>query len=149
VQSTVASPQQLADQLARLSFHINRTASPDMFRVLGEVGLSFTQMKALFLLTELEEASVKDLADRLSMSLPAMSRAVDGLVGRGVVARRECEHDRRSRLIALLPEGREVLDRVSAAREAAIVAFAAELTDEERTALHSALLPIAERIPSP
>lgn len=120
-----------------------------MFRVLGEVGLSFTQMKALFLLTELEEASVKDLADRLSMSLPAMSRAVDGLVGRGVVARRECEHDRRSRLIALLPEGREVLDRVSAAREAAIVAFAAELTDEERTALHSALLPIAERIPSP
>ncbi len=148
VQSTVASPQQLADLLAKLAYHVNRTASPDMFRVLGEVGLSFTQMKALFLLSELEESSVKDLADRLSMSLPAISRSVDGLVGRGFVAWRECEHDRRSKLIALLPQGREVLDRLAAAREAALVEFAGELPEDERTALHKALLPIAERITS-
>jgi DNA-binding MarR family transcriptional regulator len=146
VQSTVASPQQLADLLAKLSLHVNRTASPDMFRVLGEVGLSFTQMKALFLLSELKEGSVKELADRLSMSLPAMSRSVDGLVGRGFVARRECEHDRRSKLIALLPQGRDVLDRLMAAREAALTEFAAELPDDERTALHTALLPVAKRI---
>jgi DNA-binding MarR family transcriptional regulator len=88
VQATVATPQQLADALAKLSYHINRTASPDMFRVLGEVGLSFTQMKALFLLQEWDEMSVKEIADRLSMSLPAMSRSVDGLVQRGFVARR-------------------------------------------------------------
>jgi DNA-binding MarR family transcriptional regulator len=149
VQATVASPQQLAELLNRLSYHVNRTASPDMFRVLGEVGLSFTQLKALFLLHEHGELTVKDIASRLSLSVAAMSRAVDGLVGRGVVARRECEHDRRSRLIALLPEGRDVLDRVNAAREAAIVEFAAELTNDERTALHTALLPIAERISSP
>ena len=127
---------------------MNRTASPDMFRVLGEVGLSFTQMKALFLLQEQDEMTVKDIAARLSMSLPAMSRSVDGLVQRGFVARRESEIDRRSRQIALLPEGREVLDRVTAARENALVAFAAELSDAERTALHAALLPIAERIAS-
>jgi DNA-binding MarR family transcriptional regulator len=148
VQSTIASPQSLAELLVALSTHVNRTASPDMFRVLGEVGLSFTQMKALFLLSELEESSVKALSDRLSMSLPAMSRSVDGLVGRGFVARRECESDRRSKLIALLPQGREVLDRLTAAREAALVAFASELPDDERTALHTALLPIAERIAS-
>jgi DNA-binding MarR family transcriptional regulator len=148
VQATVASPQQLADALVKLSNHVNRTASPDMFRVLGEVGLSFTQMKALFLLQEMDEMTVKDIAARLSMSLPAMSRSVDGLVQRGFVARRESEIDRRSRQIALLPEGREVLDRVTAARENALVAFAAELSDAERTALHAALLPIAERIAS-
>ena len=38
---------------------------------------------------------------------------------------------------------------MSAAREAALVAFAAKLSDAERTALHTALLPIAERITSP
>ena len=130
----------------KLSTHVNRTASPDMFRVLGEVELSFTQMKVLFLLSEHDELSVKELADRLSMSLPAMSRSVDGLHGRGFVARRECESDRRSRRIALLPQGRDVLDRVTAAREAALVAFAAELSDADRSALHAALLPIAERI---
>ena len=149
MQATVASPQQLADALVKLSTHINRTASPDMFRVLGEVGLSFTQMKALFLLQEREELTVKDIAEHLSMSLPAMSRSVDGLVQRGFVARREHETDRRSKQIALLPQGREVLDRLTAAREHALVAFAAELPDAERTALHAALLPIAERISSP
>ena len=120
-----------------------------MFRVLGEVGLSFTQLKALFLLHEHGELTVKDIASRLSMSVAAMSRAVEGLVQRGFVARRECENDRRSRQIALLPQGGEVLDRVIAAREAALIAFASELPDAERDALHAALLPIAERISSP
>jgi DNA-binding MarR family transcriptional regulator len=149
VQATVASPQQLADALVKLSNHINRTASPDMFRVLGEVGLSFTQMKALFVLEEAREMTVKDISARLSMSLPAMSRSVDGLVQRGFVTRREHESDRRSKQIALLPAGREVLNRLTAARENALVAFAAELPDAERTALYAALLPIVERITSP
>jgi DNA-binding MarR family transcriptional regulator len=149
VQATVASPQQLADALNRVSTHINRTASPDMFRVLGEVGLSFTQMKALFLLQERESLGVKEISALLSMSLPAMSRSVEGLVQRGFVTRQESESDRRSKRIALLPQGREVLDRVSAAREAALVQFAAELPEAERSALYAALLPIAERISSP
>jgi DNA-binding MarR family transcriptional regulator len=149
VHATSATPQQLAQALATLSHHVNRTASPDMFRVLGEVGLSFTQMKALFQLADAGELTVKHLADKLAMSFPAMSRSVDGLVQRGFVARREDETDRRSRRIALLPEGREVLDRVTAARSHALEAFAAELPDAERTALYQALLPIAERITSP
>ena len=84
------------------------------------------------------------------MSLPAMSRSVDGLVQRGYVARREDEVDRRSKQISLLPAGREVLDRISAAREGAHSSRSPpSLTDAERTALHAALLPIAERITSP
>jgi DNA-binding MarR family transcriptional regulator len=149
VQATVATPQQLADLLGVLSAHINRTASPDMFRVLGEVGLSFTQMKALFVLSEREVMSVKDIADHLALSLPAMSRSVDGLVQRGYVARRECASDRRSRLVTLLPAGRDVLGRVNAARGAALVEFASALSEAERSALHAALLPISERISTP
>jgi DNA-binding MarR family transcriptional regulator len=148
VQATVASPQEVAQLLHKLSNHVNRTASPDMFRVLGEVDLSFTQLKALFLLDEHDEMTVKDISARLSMSVAAMSRSVDGLVQRGFVARRECESDRRSRQIALLPQGRDVLNRVIAAREAALVEFAAELSEAERSTLHAALLPIAERISS-
>ena len=135
--------------LARVAIHINRTSSPDMFRVLGEVGLSFTQMKTLFALEEHEEMSVKDIAGFLSLSLAAMSRSVDGLVERGYVARRESASDRRSKLVALLPAGREVVQRLVAARENALIAFASDLPDAERTALHAALLPIAERISSP
>ena len=132
-----------------LSAHVNRTASPDMFRVLSELELSFTQMKALFLLSDHGALAVKDIAGNLSMSLAAMSRSVDGLVQRGYVARHECASDRRSRLVTLLPAGREVLGRVMAARGAALVEFASALPDAERNALHAALLPIAERIPTP
>jgi DNA-binding MarR family transcriptional regulator len=146
VQATVASPQEVAELLNKLSHHINRTASPDMFRVLGEVDLSFTQLKAMFLLDEHRELTVKDLSERLSMSFPAMSRAVEGLVQRAFVTRRENESDRRSRHIALLPQGRDALDRVLEARQAALVTFVSELTDAERNSLHAALLPIAERI---
>ena len=135
--------------MAVVNVHINRSTSPDMFRVLGELQLSFTQMKALFLLEEAEQVTVKDIAERLSMSFPAMSRSIDGLVQRGFVARRECASDRRSREIALLPQGRDALSRLLAAREAALESFAEELSDAERTALHAALLPIAERIASP
>ena len=120
-----------------------------MFRVLGELGLAFTQMKALFILSEHEALSVKDVAGHLSMSLAAMSRSVDGLVQRGYVARNECASDRRSRLVTLLPAGRDVLERVLAARGAALVEFASELPDAERDALHAALLPIAGRLSSP
>ena len=119
--------------MAVVNVHINRSTSPDMFRVLGELQLSFTQMKALFLLEEAEQVTVKDIAERLSMSFPAMSRS----------------SDRRSREIALLPQGRDALGRLLAAREAALESFAEELSDAERTALHAALLPIAERIASP
>ena len=149
MQATVATPQQLADALGRLTAHLNGAASPEMFRVLAELKLSFTQMKALFLLRRHAEMPVKDIAAQLAMSLPAMSRSVDGLVLRGYVARRECATDRRSKLIALLPAGADALGRLLAAREAAVVAFAEGLSDEERTALHAALLPIADRIPSP
>jgi DNA-binding MarR family transcriptional regulator len=149
VQATVASAQQVAGLLNRLNHHVNKTAAPDMFRVLGEVELSFTQLKALFHLQDQGELTVKEIASRLGMSLPAVSRSVDGLVQRGFVARRECESDRRSRQIALLPQGRVVLERVMAAREAALAAFAAELSDADRDALHAALLPIVERLSSP
>jgi DNA-binding MarR family transcriptional regulator len=120
-----------------------------MFRVLGELELSFTQMKALFLLSEKCERSVTDIAGKLAMSPAAMSRSVDRLVQRGYVARSECASDRRTRLVTLLPAGREVLGRVMEARGAALVEFASQLSGAERDQLHAALLPIAERIPSP
>ena len=129
--------------------HLNGTAQPDMFRVLSELELSFTQMKVLFVLDRGAELAVKDLAAQLSMSLPAMSRSIDGLVRLGYVGRRESDTDRRSRLVTLLPRGREALTRVLATREAAAIAFAASLPDDERTRLRDALLPIAQRIGSP
>ena len=145
----IASPQQVAEVLSSLLMHLNRAASPEVFRVLGELDLSFTQLKALHLLLEGGDVNVKDVADRLGMSLPAMSRALDGLVQRGYVERHESTVDRRVRLVRLLPAGRAALDEIERGRISALEEFTASLTDDERAGLHTTLLPILERIRRP
>jgi DNA-binding MarR family transcriptional regulator len=146
----IASPQELADLLGRLLLHVHRTSTPELFKQLGELGLSFTQVKALNLLRiSDEDVNVKHVADQLSMSLPAMSRSLDKLVQLGYVDRVESEKDRRARLVRLLPAGRAVLDEIEQARKSAVEEFTVTLSDDERTALHAALLPIVERIHTP
>ena len=117
--------------------------------MLGELGLSFTQVKTLHVLREAGDVNVKDVAGRLGMSLPAMSRALDGLVHRGFVERRESDRDRRAKLVRLLPAGRAALDTIERSRVSLIEEFTAALSDEERARLHATLLPIVERIPTP
>jgi DNA-binding MarR family transcriptional regulator len=145
----IASPQVLAELLGRLLLYLHRSSSPELFRMLGELGLSFTQVKTLHVLRETGDVNVKDVAGRLGMSLPAMSRALDGLVQRGFVERRESDKDRRAKLVRLLPAGREALDAIEQSRVSLIEDLTATLSDEERTRLHASLLPIVERIHTP
>src|ERR1041384_1709428 len=146
----IASPQGLAELLGQLLLHVHRASTPELFKHLGELGLSFTQVKALNLLRiSDDDVNVKDVADSLSMSPPAMSRALDKLVQRDYVERVESEKDRRAKHVRLLPAGRAVLDDIEQARKSVIEEFTATLTDDERAALHAALLPVVERIPSP
>jgi DNA-binding MarR family transcriptional regulator len=146
MQATVASAQRLSELLAPLWAYLNRRSSAQLFEMVAELDSSFSQVKMLFLLEDGGEHSVKEIATHLGLSLPAASRAVDGLIQRGYVTRRESAQDRRSRLIALTENGREVVERVLRARLKTLEAFADELTPEEREALSTALLPIVERI---
>jgi DNA-binding MarR family transcriptional regulator len=125
---------------------LNRRSSAQLFEMVAELDSSFSQVKMLFLLEDGGEHSVKEIATHLGLSLPAASRAVDGLIQRDYVTRRESAQDRRSRLIALTDDGREVVERVLRARLKTLEAFADELTPEEREGLSTALLPIVERI---
>jgi DNA-binding MarR family transcriptional regulator len=114
--------------------------------MVAELDSSFSQVKMLFLLEDGGEHSVKEIATHLGLSLPAASRAVDGLIQRGWVTRRESAKDRRSRIVTLTDDGRAVVDRVLRARLKTLERFAEELTPEERSCLSAALLPIVERI---
>ena len=129
--------------------HIHRSSSPELFRMLGELGLSFTQVKTLHALREANDVNVKDVADRLGLSLPAMSRALDGLVERGFAEREASDQDRRAKLVRLLPAGRDALDTIERSRLSVIEEFTVTLSDEERAGLHAVLLPIVERIHTP
>ena len=116
-------------------------------RAIDESGLSFIQMKVLMTLAGAREAvpSLKQIAEGLGLSLPSASRAVDGLVKRDLAARTEDPMDRRQRLLALTDAGRELADRIMAARLEGLGQFAASLNDEERERLDAALSLLLER----
>jgi DNA-binding MarR family transcriptional regulator len=112
----------------------------------GELELSLTQLRALHVLAyDVEQTSLKDLADRLGLSLPTVSRSVDGLVQRGLVTRAEDAADRRMKQVRATPSAPELLERLTELRLAGIEAFVATLAPRERTRLAAALAPLAER----
>jgi DNA-binding MarR family transcriptional regulator len=137
----------LADDLFTLLAYLLKTTQPDLFRALEDVQLSMSQMKLLFTLdlhTD-EDCSLSHVGKTLALSLPACSRAVDGLHQRGFVERREDPADRRVKRVRLTDEGRALVRRLNTARFAAIAQFADTLSPADRDRLAAALTPIVAR----
>jgi DNA-binding MarR family transcriptional regulator len=122
-------------------------ASSDVFKVIDDSGLTFSQMKVL---VELEAAdadarTVTALSEELGISPASASRAADGLVRKKLATRLEDPDDRRVRRLALTARGRELADRIISARLAGLEDFTASLSGEERQKLESALDALLER----
>ena len=140
------SAKELAAELLDLWAHLMRGSSQQMFAVLGELELSMTQMKTLSMLDDcLEEVSVKELSERLALSLPATSRTVDGLLRRGLLSRHEDAEDRRVKRVRLTDDGRSVVQRIVTARLQGLESYASTLSDDQRAQLMAALLELPHK----
>lgn len=145
-QPSVDAPEDLVGDLAALLTYLLKSSGADVFRLLGELELSVTQVKALGTLDRAEqEQSVKALSEQLELSLPATSRAVEGLHARELVERREDPDDRRMKRVRIADDGRRLLGRLTKARLSGTAAFVASLSDGERELLHAGLEPLLER----
>ncbi len=135
--------EQVAAELLALWRHVIGTRSRDAgaYAIFEELDLTLTQVKALCALSN-DELTVKELAQRLGLSLPGASRAVDALVARELLYRREDEHDRRQKRLGCNDSGHHALRRLDEARLAGIAAFAATLPAEQCARLSTALRPI-------
>jgi DNA-binding MarR family transcriptional regulator len=150
VQATAAQPQasdtDLARQLSTFVGYLMQTHSRDVMQLSAEFEFSLSQMKALqSLFNATEPVSVKSLGEGLGLSLAAMSRAADGLVQRGLVARLEDTHDRRIKRLSLTDSGRAIVQRLREVRTAGFDQFVASLTPKEHALLAKALKPILAR----
>jgi DNA-binding MarR family transcriptional regulator len=129
-----------------LAAYMMRSANVGTFNAIAELDLSFTQIKALCALDlDGQERSVKALAESLGVSLPAMSRAVDGLFERRLVGREEDKTDRRMKRVRLTEEGRRVPLALNEARLSALQELIGSLTEPEAEALETFLGLILER----
>jgi DNA-binding MarR family transcriptional regulator len=119
-----------------------------VIQAIDESGLNFPQMKALVVLAghdDAEPATVKQVAERLGISLASASRAVEVLVRRALATRVEDPDDRRIRRVSLTAEGHAVADELIAARLVGLERFVASLSPLERRKLEAALDVLLER----
>lgn len=138
----------LASQLLTLWRAVITSSGVGAYTIFEQLDLTLTQVKALCALSE-NELTVKDLAERLGLSLPGTSRAVDALVERELVARREDAEDRRMKRLLTTASGHEALERVDAARLAGLEQFTSTLAAEDRERLSAALAPILDDLGRP
>ncbi|MBS1879989.1 MAG: MarR family transcriptional regulator [Actinobacteria bacterium] len=148
---TDASPEEreTAARVTALMRHLFLWDRGNQLRVMEETGLSLTQCKAILEIGGLGEVmpscQLKELAERLGASTPAISRAVDDLVKKQLVTRVEDPDDRRARRIELTAKGREVVDRIVTVRLKGITAFATSLTAAQRRKLDVAVDALMDR----
>ena len=141
----VAGLDGVSRDLGLIVRHLLWSTNREFFTSLQEAGISFSQLKCLGLLSNAEAPlSLGALSDDLGLSLPAVSRAVDGLVQRGDVKRQEDPSDRRSKLVTVSARGRATYERILAVRMAGLERFVEELEPDQRDALEAALGPIVE-----
>jgi len=122
---------QLLDVLGRIVRRLTRLSGG-----LDE-GPALTATQRVALIETLEAAEpirLHDLAERLGVTAPTASRAVDGLVEHRVLERRPDPDDRRAVRISLTSEGRSLVEERKSRVLAAFLPAAAAMapTDQER-----------------
>jgi DNA-binding MarR family transcriptional regulator len=140
------SSKELAAELLELWHHLMRGSSQQLYALIAELDISITHMKTLHALSECaREISVKQVSERLNLSLPGASRIVDALLRRGWVERREDPDDRRMKRIGITDAGREIIERIETARLVGLEQYANSLTGEQRSRLSAALSDLPHR----
>jgi DNA-binding MarR family transcriptional regulator len=138
---------EMALKLGALLLRCMGGASSEVFRVIDDSGLTFSQMKVLVELESPDEdaRTVTALSEELGISPASASRAADGLVRKKLATRVEDPDDRRVRRLALTSRGRELAERIISARLAGLEEFTASLAGDERQKLEAALEALLKR----
>ncbi len=101
--------------------------------------LSVPQFRVLIYLHRHEGASLSDIAEHMGLTLPSMSKMIDGLVARHLVSRRMDPGDRRRVTLAATELGRTAMQSAYQATESRLAERLAALPASERDALLKAM----------
>jgi DNA-binding MarR family transcriptional regulator len=147
VQPTLSSSvESTTDAVMGFLAHLKKSGEAENLGVAVDLDLSFSQLRALFVLADCsEELAVHELATRLGSSVATAGRAVHALARAELVTRREDEQDRRVKRVRLAERGRLLVAEFVQAHRAAVRECVEALTEHEREQLSAALEPILAR----
>ena len=125
----------LALEANSLSIHLVRWAR----RADADLGVPPARLSALSVLVFGGERTITALADAEQVSLPTISRVVDGLVGAGLATRAQNPDDARSVVIRATVKGRRVMHRGRAQRVERYTRLLEQLTERDQATVERAL----------
>lgn len=101
--------------------------------------LSVPQFRTLAFIDHNANASLSSVTEHIGLTLPSMSKIVDGLVTRKLVTRQTDPIDRRRMTLTLTKSGQAALEASRAATRACLAESLATLTDAERATVVKAM----------
>ncbi|WOI54521.1 MarR family transcriptional regulator [Parvularcula sp. LCG005] len=104
-----------------------------------EFGLSMPEWRTLAIIGQYEEVTATQVVAETPMDKVAVSRASARLVEKGLVERNQREEDRRSVLMRLTDDGRQIFDEIARRVLATERLMLSRLTTEEQDVLHQLL----------
>lgn len=92
----------------RLSMLSTTLSQQMLLRVQREFGLNLAEYRILMALAQFEFPSIRDIAKNSQLDKAHVTRALADLIKRGLATQAVDRHDRRLRIVALTPAGRQI-----------------------------------------
>jgi DNA-binding MarR family transcriptional regulator len=132
------SPDACAQEILDVVPVVMRTIRAELRRH-RTADLSVPQFRTLAFIDRCADASLSDVAEHIGLTLPSMSKIVDGLVARKLVTRQTHATDRRRMMLALTPRGQTALQASREATRACLAEDLTGLTERQRETIAQAL----------
>ena len=132
------SPDECARQILEIVPMVMRAIRTEIRSHRGSE-LSVPQFRVLIFLNRHEGASLSDIAEHLGLTLPSMSKMIDGLVARNMVTRQMDPEDRRRVTLVLTALGRSSMQSAYQATESRLAERLVVLPASERRIIIEAM----------
>ena len=132
------SPDTCAQEILEVVPSVMRAIRTEMRRH-RTADLSVPQFRTLAFIDRNADASLSDVAEHIGLTLPSMSKIVEGLVGRKLVTRQTHATDRRRLTLALTARGQTALQSSRAATRDCLAEDLAALSDHQREIIAQAM----------
>jgi DNA-binding MarR family transcriptional regulator len=132
------SRKETARQVLEVVPLVMRTVRTEMRRHRAH-DLSVPQFRALGFVQRRPGASLSDVAEHIGLTLPAMSKLIDGLVTRKLMTRRGHADDRRRVTLELTARGAALLQTSRESTHAALAERLSQLSESDRAAVVRAM----------
>ncbi len=103
--------------------------------LLHEMGIGFSQFKILSCLSKTPGASQSEIAQWLNLTPPAISRQVEAMLGKGLIASRKNPKNRRQHILSLTSTGQDALKKAWELLDSRFGDVMAVLSKEEQSRL--------------